>query len=95
MTTTATHLDADTVFAELRAAVVIVCEVAPDSLSLATRLDADLEADSLALVEIIDITEAALVPLARPGFHFDDGELDNLVTLGDVVEHALRQNLLA
>ena len=92
MTTATAQLDADTVFAELRAAVVIVCEVPPETLSRATSLDTDLRADSLALVEIIDITEAALIPLARPGFHFDDGELDALVTLGDVVDHALAQN---
>lgn len=90
MTTTA--LDADTVFDELRTAIVIVCEVPAGSLRRDTSLDTDLRADSLALVEIIDITEAALIPLARPGFHFDDGALDALVTLGDVVDHALAQN---
>lgn len=85
-------LDATIVFGLLRDAVVIVCEVPPESLSRETRLDTDLAADSLALVEIIDITEAALVPLAPPGFHFDDGELEALRTLGDVVDHALDQN---
>ena len=70
MTTVTAELDADTVYAELRDAVVIVCEVPPETLSRSTRLEADLQADSLALVEIIDITEAALIPLARAGFHF-------------------------
>ena len=54
-----------------------------------TRFREDLEADSLALVEIVEIVEETLAPRARPGFHLEDEDLDGLATVGDAVDYAV------
>lgn len=70
-------------------AVVTVLEVDPASLHRQTDLVTDLRADSLALVEIVEIVEERLAPLARGGFHIDDDDLDGLTTIGAAVDYAL------
>jgi len=82
-------LDADGVLDVVRAAIVAVLEVDPASVTRATALVADLRADSLALVEIVEIVEERLAPLARAGFHLDDEDLDGLTTVGLAVDYAL------
>ena len=64
----------------LRAAVVRVLEVDPASVSEGTRLVEDLAADSLAIVEIVELLEEEL------GIAVDDAELDDLETLGDALD---------
>jgi acyl carrier protein len=76
----------------VRAAVVTVLEVDPASVDRSTRFREDLEADSLALVEIVEIVEEALAPRARPGFHIDDEQLDGLGTVGEAVDLAVAQS---
>jgi acyl carrier protein len=72
----------------LRRAVALVLEVDPVSLQRSTRFVDDLNADSLALVEIVEIIEEDLVR-SRPGFRIDDQDLDGLLTLGDAVDYAV------
>ncbi len=79
----------DEVFGIVRDAVVTVLEVDPMSLSMTTRLVEDLRADSLALVEVVEIVEETLAPRAPDGFHIDDADLDRLLTIGDAVEYAV------
>jgi acyl carrier protein len=71
------------------AAIVKVMETDPARLNRTTALVGDLNADSLALVEIVDIVEEGLAPRARPGFHIDDDDLDGLVTVGDAISYVL------
>ena len=73
----------------VRAAVVTVLEVDPASVQRGTRFTEDLRADSLALVEIVEIVEEQLALRARPGFRIDDEDLDGLQTVGDAVDYAL------
>jgi len=82
-------LSADGVLSVVRDAVVTVLEVDPATVTRATDLVADLRADSLALVEIVEIVEERLAPLARAGFHIDDDDLDALTTVGAAVDYAL------
>ena len=84
-------LQPDEVLAVVRAAVVTVLEVDPATVTPATRFREDLQADSLALVEIVEIVEETLTPLARPGFHLEDDDLDALTTVGGAVELVVRQ----
>ena len=77
------------VFAVVRDAVVTVMEVRPESVTLDTHLVDDLRADSLALVEVVELVEEALAPRAPGGFHIDDDDLNGLATVGDAVEYAL------
>lgn len=79
------------VLAVLVEAVVTVLEVPPDRVTLTTDLANDLAADSLALVEIVEIVEERLAPRAPAGFHVDDDALDGLRTVGDALEHAMAQ----
>jgi acyl carrier protein len=75
----------------VRAAVVTVLEVDPAAVNRSTRFREDLRADSLALVEIVEIVEEVLAPRARPGFHLDDDDLDALITVGEAVDLIVRQ----
>ena len=70
-------------------AVATVLERDPASVTRDTRFKEDLEADSLALVEIVEIVEETLAPLARPGFHIEDEDLDGLTTVGEAVDYAV------
>jgi acyl carrier protein len=80
---------ADEVLAVVQAAVATVLERDPATVDRGTRFREDLEADSLALVEIVEIVEEELAPRARPGFHIEDEDLDSLATVGDAVDYAL------
>jgi acyl carrier protein len=74
----------------VRSAVATVLEVDPAGVGLATRFAEDLGADSLALVEIVEIVEEELSGSA-PGFHVADEELDGLRTVGEAVDLAARR----
>ena len=73
----------------VRRAVATVLELDPAGVGRSTSFKADLSADSLALVEIVEIVEEELAPQARPGFHIDDEDLDGLTTVGEAVDYAL------
>lgn len=79
----------DDVLAVVQSAVSTVLEVAPGSVTRETRFREDLRADSLALVEIVEIVEEVLAPRAQAGFHIDDEDLDGLTTVGEAVDYAL------
>ena len=76
----------DEVLAAIAAAVATVLEIDPATVTPAQRFTQDLRADSLALVEIVEIIEELL---SGSGFAFDDEDLDDLQTVGDVLDYAL------
>ncbi|HVU72415.1 MAG TPA: phosphopantetheine-binding protein [Mycobacteriales bacterium] len=86
----ATDLDADAVLAVVRDAIVAVYEVDPASITRDTRLVEDLGADSLGLVEIVEIVESRLAQTV-PGFRVDDDDLDDLTTVGVAVDYSLQR----
>ena len=77
------------VLAVVQAAIATVLEVDPTTVTRETRFRDDLQADSLGLVEIVEIVEEELAPRARPGFHIEDEDLDGLRTVGEAVDYAL------
>ena len=79
----------DQVLAVVQAAVATVLEVDPTTVTRETRFRDDLQADSLGLVEIVEIVEEELAPRARPGFHIEEEDLDGLRTVGEAVDYAL------
>ena len=87
--TAAEPLTADRVLALVQQACATVLELDPRSVSRETRFVEDLHADSLALVEIVEIVEEELAPQAPAGFHIEDEELDGLTTVGEAVDLAL------
>jgi acyl carrier protein len=77
------------VLAVVQSAVATVLERDPATVTRETRFKEDLEADSLALVEIVEIVEEELAPQARAGFHIEDEDLDALTTVGEAVDYAV------
>ena len=82
-------MTSDEVLAVVQAAIATVLERDPSTVTRETRFKQDLEADSLALVEIVEIVEEELAPKARPGFHIEDEDLDALTTVGEAVDYAV------
>jgi acyl carrier protein len=76
------------VLAVVRAALALVLEVDPATVDRGTAFEA-LDADSLALVEVAEIVEESLAPVAGNGFHIPDADLEALTTVGDAVDYAL------
>jgi acyl carrier protein len=72
----------------VQSAVVTVLSVAADTLRESTRLVDDLGADSLALVEIVEVSEEQL-RMRGVSLWVDDDTLSQLTVLGDLVS-ALR-----
>ncbi len=70
----------------VRAAVAIVCEVEPASLTGSTRFD-DVGADSLARVSIADLVEAQAADAGRE-LRIDDHSLSRMTSLTDLAEFA-------
>ncbi|MCU1588869.1 MAG: acyl carrier protein [Frankiales bacterium] len=70
-------------------AVATVLAVDAASVDRRTRFRDDLKADSLALLEILQIVEDALVAQAGPGFEIPDEDLGRLVTVADAVDYAV------
>jgi acyl carrier protein len=71
------------VLAAVQEAVSIVLEVPAADVLPGQRFAEDLSADSLALVEIIDILEERL------GLTINDQDLDDLCTVQETVDYAL------
>lgn len=78
----------DDVFAVVRDAVAIVLERDPAQIGRDTAFS-DLYADSLALVEMAEIVEERLAPIAPAGFRIPDEDLERFTTVGEAVDYAL------
>lgn len=73
------------VLALVRGAVALVLEVDPADVQPGTRLAEDLRADSLALIEIVEVLEERLRSVGV-AVHVEDDEIERLVTVGDAVD---------
>ncbi len=81
----------DEVLDLLRAAINTVLEVEPGTVTRSSRLVEDLQADSLAIVEVVEILEEQLAALTGRALRIDDEALDDLLTVGDAVDQVLAQ----
>lgn len=77
------------VLALVQQACATVLDRDPASVTRQSRFSDDLRADSLALLEIVEIVECALAPRSPGGFHIEDEELDGLFTVGEAVDLAV------
>jgi acyl carrier protein len=82
-------LDPEQVLGVIRDAVGRVLEIDPQTVGRDTSFGADLNADSLALVEVVEIVEETLAPYASRSFHIDDDDLERLTTVGAAVDYAM------
>jgi acyl carrier protein len=81
-------LDGDRVFEIVRAAIARVLEIDPASIRRGTGLTTDLHADSLALVEMVELVESEVRGLHN-GFTIDDDDVEDLDTVGQAVDYVL------
>jgi acyl carrier protein len=85
MTTLADSTDSTGRLLDLvRSAVGIVLEVPPESLDADTRLVDDIEVDSLAMIEIVEIVEEQLRARGHD-VRIEDDLLARMQTLADIV----------
>lgn len=78
---------AERAFAVIQEALATVLEVPPETITRQSRFREDLHADSLALVEVVEIVEERLAGEAPAGFHIDDEDLDSLATAGQAADY--------
>lgn len=88
MLTRADRPTAEDVLGVVRAALVVVLEIDPSRVTSDSAF-AELDADSLALVEVAEIVEEQLAPLAAKPFVIPDSDLEALGTVGQVVDYVL------
>lgn len=67
-----------------------IMEIDPATVVPASSFAGDLNADSLALIELVEALETAL-RIEIPDFYIDDDDLERLVTVGDVVAYIERR----
>ena len=63
-------------------------EVAPEKIQAETRFREDLDADSLALIELVEALEEELGE-RTVGFRINDEDLEDLKTVGDAVDYVV------
>jgi acyl carrier protein len=86
--TRADNPTAEGVLGVVRDALAVVLEIDPAQVTAASAL-VDLDADSLALVEVAEIVEEQLAPFAAAPFVIPDADLEALATVGQVVDYVL------
>ena len=77
----------DAVFGLVRDALATVLERDPATIARTTTL-ADLDADSLALVEVAEIVEERLAELTGRRLHIPDADLEAFATVGEAADYA-------
>jgi len=81
-------LDRDAIFAIVRDQLVDILEIDPEGISEGQSFKDDLNADSLALVELVDALEEELSE-RTVGFRIEDEDLADLKTVRDAVDFVL------
>ena len=88
MLTSADRPTAEGVLGVVRDALALVLEIDATQVTTVSVL-VELEADSLALVEVAEIVEERLAPYATAPFVIPDTDLESLATVGQVVDYVL------
>jgi acyl carrier protein len=81
-------LGPDEVLALIREHLAEILEIDESSISRDARFAEDLEADSLALIELVEVLEQELGE-RTVGFSIDDEDLAELQTVGDAVDYVV------
>ena len=79
----------DEVLGLLRGAIATVLELDPTTVGPGTRFVEDLAADSLAIVEIVEVLEEELARRTGRPVRLEDEDLDALCTVSDAVAQVL------
>jgi acyl carrier protein len=81
-------LDRNAVFELIRDRLADILEVDPSTIAEGDSFADDLEADSLALIELVEALEEELSERSV-GFRIDDEDLEDLKTVRDAVDYVL------
>jgi len=79
-------LDRQGVFALIRGQLGDILEIDPAGITEGSSFAEDLDADSLALIELVEALEEKLSERSA-GFHIDDEDLEDLRTVRDAVDY--------
>ena len=79
-------LDRQQVFELIRERLADILEIGPETITEGSSFTEDLDADSLALIELVEALEADLSSRAE-GFRIEDEDLEDLKTVRDAVEY--------
>ena len=80
----------DDVFAIIRERLAEILEIEESRITRESRFRDDLEADSLALIELVEALEQELGE-RTVGFTIDDEDLDDLNTVGEAVDYVMQR----
>ena len=81
-------LDRQQVFDLIRERLADILEIGPETISETSSFTDDLDADSLALIELVEALEEELGE-RTVGFRIDDEDLEDLKTVGDAVDYVV------
>jgi acyl carrier protein len=81
-------LDRAAIVALVKDRLADILEIAPGSINEGDSFRDDLDADSLALIELVEAIEEELSERAV-GFRIDDDDLEDLKTVRDAVDYVL------
>jgi acyl carrier protein len=85
-----TPIERDEVFAIVRDRLADILEIDPSVISEGQSFVDDLDADSLALIELVEALEEELSERAA-GFRIDDEDLADLKTVRDAVDYVVER----
>jgi acyl carrier protein len=81
-------MDRQQVFELIRDRLADILEIDPSSITEGASFSDDLEADSLALIELVEALEEELSE-RTVGFRIDDEDLEDLKTVRDAVDYVV------
>ncbi len=81
-------MDRQEVLALVRDRLADILEIDPSSIAEGSSFQDDLEADSLALIELVEALEDELSERAS-GFRIEDEDLEDLKTVRDAVDYVV------
>jgi acyl carrier protein len=81
-------MDRQAVFGLIRDRLADILEIDPARITESSSLTDDLDADSLALIELVEALEEELGE-RTVGFHIDDEDLEDLKTVRDAVDYVV------
>lgn len=81
-------IDRDQVLTIIRERLADILEIEPDTINEGDSFQDDLDADSLALIELVEAIEEELGERSA-GFRIDDEDLEDLKTVRDAVDYVM------
>ena len=81
-------LDRHQVFELIRDRLADILEIGPETITEGSSFTEDLDADSLALIELVEALEEELGERSV-GFRINDEDLEDLKTVGDAVDYVV------